>query len=155
MNRCASPCGEDAYGRQFGNVQPGPADYQLDQRLALSRGSEQRNPAQSSGERKTDGWRGMHRAWGRRLGETVTEHYWAEDRESFVTVATSDPDSEQDLTLTWWNLLDCLERETAVFFYLSLDVEALPLLQHSSASRCISESLCSGCRKTLYLQGNL
>lgn len=39
MNCCTSPYGEDAYGRQFGNVQPGPADYQLDRRLSLSRGA--------------------------------------------------------------------------------------------------------------------
>lgn len=118
-------------------------------------GSNQRNPVQSSGERKTDGWRGMYGAWGRRLGETVTEHYGAQDRESFVTVASSDPDLEQDLTLTSWNLLDCLKRETAVFLYLTLKVEALPLRQHSSVSRRTNESLCSCCWKALYLQDDL
>lgn len=132
MNRGNSPYGEDAYGRQFGNVQPGPADYQLDQRLSLSGGSKQRNPAQiSSGENKTDGWRGMYRAQGHRpaRGETVTEQ-----EESFVTVAPSDPDSGEDLTS--WNLLDCLEsfRQAAVFLYLRLMLRCF-LLHHSSVSR--------------------
>lgn len=64
MNWRTSPYGEDAYGCQFGNVQPGPADYQLDQRLSLSRGSEQRNLVQSSGEGKTDGWMRMYEGVG-------------------------------------------------------------------------------------------
>ncbi|TNN44594.1 hypothetical protein EYF80_045196 [Liparis tanakae] len=66
MNCCPSPYGEEASGRQFGGVRPGPADDQLDQRLALRRGSEPINPVQSGGERETDGWRGASRGQGHR-----------------------------------------------------------------------------------------
>lgn len=40
--------------------------------------------------------------------------------ESFVTVAPCDPDAEQGSTVTSWNLLNCLESQTAVFLLLRL-----------------------------------
>lgn len=55
-------------------------------------------------------------------------------RESFVTVASSDPDAEQDLTLTSWNLL---EADSCVFA-LETYVEELPLLRRALPR----ESLC-------------
>lgn len=85
---CTSPYGEHAYGRQFGNMQPGPADYQLDQRLSRSRGSMSMNLVQSSGETKN---RWLEKGvWSVRASATdagdCDEASQAEVREPFVTV---------------------------------------------------------------------
>lgn len=61
---------------------------------------------------------------------------WSEVRKPFVTPASSDPDSGQDVTLTPKNLLDYLRRlGGGVVFAPQTNGKALPLSQHSPASR--------------------
>lgn len=109
-------------GVGLGAVQPGPAYLQLDKRLPLSLGSKQRNPGKSIGDRKTDGRRRMYGAQG-----------WGRERalrggKSFVTVASSKPDDEQDLTLTSWNLLDCFRKAGCCVVVPETYGKVLPLL---------------------------
>lgn len=54
-------------------------------------------------------------------------------RKSSVTAESHDPDAEQDLTLTSCSLLNCSERQTAVFLYLGLVLNCF--LFDSSVSR--------------------